>query len=91
MINTNCLRLLICTLLLFFCTYAKAQHDSLFVQGHINNVQDHDVNFILFEPKGVNGGVMRWDMSENDGCLNEGAVDLIFRYTSSGTHYFEIS
>ena len=91
MFRTGCIRLLICALLLGFCTYAKAQHDSLFVQGHINNVQDHDVNFILYEPKGINGGVMRWDMSENDGHLNEGVVDQVFRCTSSGTHYFEFS
>ena len=91
MMKTGCLRLLICTLLLFFCTYAKAQHDSLFVQGHINNVQDHDVNFILYEPKGIAGGVVRWDRSENDGRLNEGTVDMVFSCTSSGTRYFEFS
>ena len=87
----SCFRLLIYTLLLGFSITVKAQHDSLFVQGYINNVLDHDVNFTLYEPKGINGGVMRWDMSENDGCLNEGTVDLVFSYKSSGTHYFEFS
>ena len=89
MMKTGCLRLLICYCLLAFCITAKAQHDSLFVQGHINNVQDYDVNIILYEPKGIAGGVVRWDMSENDGRLNEGRVDLIFPCTSSGTRYFE--
>ena len=91
MMKTGCLRLLICYCLLAFCITAKAQHDSLFVQGHINNVQDHDVNIILYEPKGIAGGVVRWDMSENDGRLNEGRVELIFPCTSSGTRYFEFS
>ena len=36
MMKTGCLRLLICYGLLAFCITAKAQHDSLFVQGHIN-------------------------------------------------------
>ena len=91
MMKTGCLRLLICYGLLGFCITAQAQHDSLFVQGHINNVQDHDVNFILYEPKGINGGVMRWDMGKHDGRLNEGAVDLVFSCKSSGTRYFEFS
>lgn len=91
MMKTGCLRLLICYCLLAFCITAKAQHNSLFVQGHINNVQDHDMNIILYEPKGIAGGVVRWDMSENDGRLNEGRVDLIFPCTSSGTRYFEFS
>ena len=91
MMKTGCLRLLICYCLLGFCITVKAQHDSLFVQGHINNVQDHDVNFILYEPKGVKGGVVRWDRSENDGRLNEGTVDMVFSCTSSGTRYFEFS
>ena len=91
MICTSCLRLLICSLLLCLCGYAKAQHDSLFVQGYISNVADHDVNLILLEPKGINGGVMSWDMSGSDGHLNEGMVDWVFRCASSDTHYFEFS
>lgn len=47
--KTNFLRLFAIFWWMTVCTYAMAQHDSIFVQGYINNVLDDEMCFQVME------------------------------------------
>ena len=88
--STNCFRISMLSLCLSLCVSSVAQVDSIFIRGYINNVEDKDLSFILYEPTGITGGIMRWLEGKNEGRPKEGELDFVFRFRNSGSHYFEI-
>lgn len=87
--NTNYLRFLFVILWTSFCAHAVAQHDSIFIQGYINNVVDNDMNIAIEEDMGT-VGILKYDVGKNEGSSQDGFLDLIYMQKKSGTHYYKL-
>lgn len=88
--KTNFLRLFAIFWWMTVCTYAMAQHDSIFVQGYINNVLDDEMCFQVMEDMGT-VGFIKDDVGQYEGRPKSGNLDLIFYHNRSGIRYFELT
>ena len=87
--NTGYFRFLFIILWTGFCVHAVAQHDSIFIQGYINNVVDNDMNIAIAEDMGT-VGILKHDVGKNEGSSQDGFLDLIYMQRKSGTHYYKL-